>query len=223
MTDELPCRLMTVVSMIDPDRARRGRVIDVGSDHGLLALYCLKNELTPFCVCTDIHEKPALRTRECLAGKNYANRSQVFCTDGLDGVDLLPCDNVVMAGLGGNTAISVMERAMSATSPEVLAETDFILQPQKSQDEVRVFLFSRGFKIIDETACIDRGLFYICMRVRYDGVVRELAPEDKYFGPLLRLKSDETSLAYIAHLKTIYGLRRRGNPELDRLMEEYDA
>ena len=130
------------------NRASKGRVIDVGSDHGLLALNCLKRELTPFCICTDIHSAPAARTAECLSSYNLDERFEVFCTDGLDGVDLKKDDTVVMAGLGGNTAVDVMTRAMKLTSEDTLREIDFVLQPQKSQDRVREFLYSNGFAMM---------------------------------------------------------------------------
>lgn len=223
MIEPLSVRLQTVYDTIDPNRASKGRVIDVGSDHGLLALNCLKRELTPFCICTDIHSAPAARTAECLSSYNLDGRFEVFCTDGLDGVDLKKDDTVVMAGLGGNTAVDVMTRAMKLTSEDTLREIDFVLQPQKSQDRVREFLYSNGFAILDETAAIDRDLFYICMKVRYDCVVRKLESIDKYFGPILRDKTDPDSLAYIAHLKEVYEFRRRGDAELNSLLEATDV
>ena len=61
------------------------------------------------------------------------------------------------------------------------------------------------------------------MKVRYDGVVRKLESIDKYFGPILRNKTDPDSLAYIAHLKEVYEFRRRGDAELNSLLEATDV
>lgn len=209
-----------VYDSVDKDIASSGRIIDVGSDHGLLALECLKTNLTPYCICTDIHKMPAERTRMCLAENGMADKSEVYCTDGLQGVSLKKNDTVVMAGLGGNTTVDVITEAISVTKDEVLKNVDFVLQPQKSVDRLREFLSQNGFKILDENVSIDRGLYYVCLRTRFTGDIISLTLKDKYYGPCLLKKNDELIDKYFSHLTDIYRIRSRGDEEIKRLLEE---
>lgn len=218
--DQLSIRLQMVYDSVDKKRASIGRVIDVGSDHGLLALECLKTDLTPYCICTDIHKQPAERTRMCLADNGMANKSEVYCTDGLKGISLKSNDTVIMAGLGGNTTIDVITEAISVTDKSVLENVDFVLQPQKSVDRLREFLSQNGFVIFDETVSIDRGLYYVCLRTRFTGKVTSLTLKEKYYGPCLLTKKDDLVDEYYAHLTNIYLLRSRGDEEIKKLLEE---
>lgn len=221
--DQLSIRLQMVYDFIDADRAKKGRVIDVGSDHGHLALSCLKSDLTPFCICTDIHKNPAERTKQCLIDNDMKDRSEVYCTDGLKGVELKHFDTVVMAGLGGNTTVDIITEALKVTSKDVLKEVDFVLQPQKSSDRLRVFLCENGFEIFDETVSFDRDLYYICIKTRYVGKTSDLTIKEKFYGPKLLLKSDEALVKdYFSHLNGVFKIRSRGDEELKQLMEEID-
>ena len=220
MTDYLSDRLKMVYKSIDKDRSCKGRVIDVGSDHGLLALTCLTDGITDFCICTDIHKMPAQRTEKCLNDHCLDGKFQVFCTDGLKGIDLKPDDTVVMAGLGGNTIMSVMTEVMERTDHEVLEQVDFVLQPQKTSDELRVFLGKNGFDIISEDVVIDRDLFYHMMVARFTGYSYDLTPFEKYYGPCLIKSDNDLVKKFHSHLDEIYKFRSRGNQELRKLMED---
>lgn len=221
--DQLSIRLQMICDMIDKTKAASGRVIDVGSDHGLLALNCLTSKLTPFCICTDIHAKPAERTRQCLIDNNMGENSEVYCTNGLKGVDLKINDSVVMAGLGGLNIADIIEAAMEVTSVEIMKEVDFILQPQKSSDKLREFLCNRGFKIVDEEVTQDREYFYVGIKARYIGVKTEISVKDKFYGPVLQTKNSDLLDMYFMHLTDVYRVRSRGDEELRLLLEDIDV
>ncbi len=220
MTVVLSNRLLMVYNAIDKERSGKGRVIDIGSDHGFLALRCLEDKITPFVICTDIHKQPAERTRKCLEDNGFSGSSEVFCTDGLTGIDLEKFDNVVMAGLGGNTIMSVLTEILKRTSHDILKEVEFILQPQKTSDELRVFLANEGFEIVFEDTETDRDLYYVLIKAVFTGIMHELTTEEKYYGPCLLMRTDEKAVRYREHLNGIYKIRSRGNPELRKLLED---
>ena len=161
------------------------RLIDVGSDHGHLSLYALINDDIDEAILTDIHEAPAKRSEETLRLYGFAGRTKVYCTDGLDGVDLQKGDIIVMAGLGGNNMIDIMTRVKEREDAELLKSLTWCLQPQKSSDRLRAYLFGNGFDIIDENSCEDRGLYYVILKVRYSGIPREFTLKEKYYGPVI--------------------------------------
>lgn len=196
------------------------RLIDVGSDHGYVSLEALITGDYAKVVATDIHKDPAQKTRETLFSHGFGEKSTVVCTDGLKGVDLIDGDTVIMAGLGGNNMMDIMSAAYEVTSPEILKSVVWCLQPQKTIEELRVYLCANGYEIKDETVINDRGLFYPILVAVYDGVVRDLTLYEKYFGPVLKTKTSEAIVAeYFAKLHDIYTLRARGDEEIAELMK----
>ena len=199
------------------------RIIDVGSDHGHLSLYSLINDNFAQAVLTDIHKAPAQRSEDTLRMFGYADRTEVYCTDGLDGVTLHEGDIVVMAGLGGNNMVDILSRVKESEDKDFLKTITWVLQPQKSSDRLREYLFTNGFEIKDENACEDRGLFYVLMKVVYNGVPREFTLKEKYIGPVIlkRIENNEPLvMGYKDRLDKRFALSQRGDEEIRRMLEE---
>ena len=199
------------------------RVIDVGSDHGYLALRCLEEGVAKKAVCTEIHEGPAKRSQEALDSAGYSDCSEVHVTDGLIGVPLQDNDVIVIAGMGGLNIIDIIGQAIKDNGTEAMKKVTFVLQPQKSNEIVRKYLAETGFVYVDETVCYDRDIFYNCMRVVYKGITSELTDEQACYGPFLIDKFDkgdkEVSL-YFDHLNKIFEIRKRSNPTVKSALEE---
>ncbi len=203
----------------------QNRVIDVGSDHGKLSAYFLLSNTASYVVCTDIHKNPVQRTDEFLKSYNLSGKYEVHCTDGVCGVPLKAGDTVVIAGMGGNMIMSIIEECLRDNPIKVIKDVNFVFQPQKTNEELRVFLCSKGFSIIDEKTFIDRDIFYYAMAVRYTGKVYELSLKEKYFGPKLLSKfynGDLLTKAYYKHLLGIFEYRKRSVDEISKLLSELE-
>mgnify|MGYP003292281955 CR=1 FL=1 len=222
----LSLRLQTVYDLATlwRDKVSSGRrLIDVGSDHGYVSLEGLVTGDYDTVVATDIHEHPASKTKELLGVYGYQGQSTVVCTDGLKGVELMPGDTVIMAGLGGNNMMEIMEEAMKVTSKEVLSTVVWCLQPQKTIEELRVFLCEKGFEIKDEKALSERNLFYTMLTCVFDGQVRSIDLYEKYYGPVLVKRyngGEELIKEYFDKLDEWYKIRARGDEEIRLLTEK---
>ena len=222
---ELTERLVMVLGQVRYARqnADAGRVIDVGSDHGYLAIRCLEEGLADEAVCTEIHRAPAQRSEDALIEAGFRDRSEVYVTDGLKGVPLMAGDIIVMAGIGGLNIIDIISRALKDNGYHVLESVTFVLQPQKSNDIVRKYLAKTGFVFEDESVCYDRDIFYNCMRVVFKGISTTITDEEACYGPLLLKKfkdGDPMVSAYYEHLDEIFEIRQRSNPTVKAALEE---
>lgn len=200
-----------------------GRVLDVGSDHGYLAVRCLEEGVARSAVCTEIHEPPARRSEKALADAGFAGRSVVSVTDGLIGISLQAYDIVVIAGMGGLNIMDILSRAMEDNGPQIFRRVTFVLQPQKSVELVRKYLAENGYEFADETVCYDRNIFYNCMRVTYTGNSSNLTDEQACYGPVLLEKynnGDKMTAEYFDHLNKIFEIRKRSNPVVKSALEE---
>lgn len=220
----LSIRLRSVYDMAVSDREPSSRrLIDVGSDHGHLSLYALIRGDFDEVVLTDIHEAPARRSEQTLRMYGFADKTHVYCTDGLDGVGLKRSDIVVMAGLGGNNMIDIMTRVAEREDSDKLQTITWCLQPQKSSDRLREYLCGHGYTIEDENACEDRGLYYLIMKVRYTGIKTSYTLKQKYYGPVIlkRIENKEpVVMGYKERLDRRFALSQRGDEEIKRMLEE---
>ena len=191
-----------------------GRVLDVGSDHGLLAVSCLENEIANEAICTEIHQGPADHSKEALTEAGFEEVSSVSVTDGLDGIQLKKGDIVVIAGMGGLNIIDIVSRCMKNETPDILKDVRFVIQPQKSVNLVRKFFAEQGFAFDDESVCTDRDFFYNIMRMSYSGISYELGAFKECYGVLLPDKEkagDALVKAYFAHLDEVFEIRSRSD------------
>ena len=223
----LSSRLMSVhnAALLNLEDVSSKRFIDVGSDHGHLALYALIEDGFRRAVLTDIHKDPAKRSEDTMRLYGLSEKSEVHCTDGLDGIILESGDVICMAGLGGNNIIDIMNRAKDSCADDILKTVTWVLQPQKSSDKLREFLFGNGFGIIDEICVEDRGIYYVIMKATYTGEKTDFSLAQKYFGPVVLQKAssgDELSGVYVNRLKDRFMLARRGDKEINQLMEEME-
>ncbi len=223
----LSSRLMSVhnAALLNIDDAGSKRFIDVGSDHGHLALYALIEDGFRRAVLTDIHKDPAKRSEDTMRLYGLSDKSEVHCTDGLDGIALETGDVICMAGLGGNNIIDIMNRAKDTCDNEILKSVTWVLQPQKSSDKLREFFFNTGFIIVDEVCVEDRGIYYVIIKAKYSGDKHDYSLAQKYFGPIVLQKAssgDELSNTYVSRLKDRFMLARRGDKEINQLMEEME-
>lgn len=210
ITTKLPARLQCIADEMPSCR----RLIDVGSDHGFLSSYVLERRISQMVIATDIHRAPAQRTREYLDRKGFAGKSEVYCRDGLSGIVLSGEDVVVIAGLGGLEMVQILTRALAEQGGVFPKGTVFLLQPQRSEEELRAFLSENLFDIESERICFDRGRTYVIIRCRFIGEPRPLSPEQRILGPFIIKDRPEGTVQYLEGKIRSLEKQRLGRPEL---------
>jgi tRNA (adenine22-N1)-methyltransferase len=138
-------RIRKIASYVDAGES----VADVGPDHGYLSIWLMREGVSPRVIMTDIAEGPLKVAR--------GNAEKYGITDCRLGDGLAPLspgevDTVVIAGMGGETIIEIMEAdpAKTASFPK------YILQPRTKADELRSWLAER-YEIVADTAAEERG------------------------------------------------------------------
>ena len=221
----LSSRLKAVYDQVSAARSELGpgRVIDVGSDHGLLGVSCLENDIATTVICTEIHEGPADHSTDALKDSGFEDRSKVFVTDGLDGIRLEKGDIIVIAGMGGLNIIDIISRCIEIETPEMLKNVRFVIQPQKSVNLVRKFFAENGFVFDDESVCTDRDFFYNIMRMSFGSEPYELGSYKECYGSVLLQKAesgDELIRSYFDHLDEVFSIRSRSDRVIRDALEE---
>lgn len=157
---KLKSRLYTVSTLV-PHGAR---VADIGTDHGHLPIYLIKQGISPFCLACDIKEKPlesAMANIEVSRTPNIETRLGA----GLAPVAPDEVDCITIAGMGGEVISGIL-----ADAPWIKSHRyTLILQPMTSADALRHYLCENGFNIISETACEENRKVYTVIKAVFSG------------------------------------------------------
>lgn len=121
---------------------------DVGCDHGYVGVYALHSGITSRLYLCDI-SAPSLTKATRLASNYQLDNVSSHCQDGLSGIN---CQCAVIAGMGGQEIVSILDNATH--KPQQL-----LLQPMRNQYLVRKYILSHGYEIIRDYIVYD-GKYY---------------------------------------------------------------
>jgi len=216
---QLSVRLMEIVSAVPPCE----RVLDIGSDHGHVPAWLLENHIAKRAVATDIHADPAETTRRYLRRQGVMQQADVFHTDGLHGIRMQKGDVVILSGLGGLEMIRVLSESLVDHAGAFPTGTLFVLQPQRSFEELRAFLSGCGFSIEKESVCLDRDKFYCILLAKWTGEKSPaLSLTELILGPYLLEMKPPNFLKYLLHQKNVLKKHMRARPELALVLSEIE-
>ena len=206
-------RLTAVAQLITPGL----RVADVGCDHGYLAIYLIKNQISPHVIAMDIGCGPLERAMQHVQEAGLAPEIEIRLSDGLKELKEDEADCIVMAGMGGPLMIDIMKRG-----EEICDEAhEFILQPQSEIDKVRHFLEDNQYRIISEDIVLEDGKFYPMMKAIHGNM--RLEREVYYrFGKILLHEEHPVLRAYLRNeRRQLHEIRNElmDSPRTDRVEE----
>ena len=143
------------------------RVADIGTDHAHLPVTLVREGRCPSAIASDIRRGPAENARRNVEEAGLGDVIAVRLGDGLNTVDAAEVDDIVIAGMGGETIAAILEAAPWVRD----AHYRLILQPMTRAERLRAYLFAEGFAIDEERVTCVGGHWYTVLCVRYDGAV----------------------------------------------------
>jgi len=199
-------RLLCVASMV-----RQGAALaDIGTDHAYLPVHLTGLGHIRSAIAADIGEGPAAAARLHIAQAGLQDAIEVRVCDGLSGIRPHEVTDIVIAGMGGETIIHILEEAPWVAD----ADVKLILQPMTKTVELRRWLFEHGFSIQTEHLIEDGRHLYLAMAAQYDGTVRPTDGWEPYVGALDAAEGRpyfEKQCHYLQ--KRIEGLQLSGRPD----------
>lgn len=149
---KLSKRMSTVAHMVNKCNA----VADIGTDHGYVPIYLVKNDITKKAFACDINKGPLEKAKININSYNCNESIETRLGSGLTVIKPFEVDTAVIAGMGGMLIIDILKDSIET----VQSLKQLILQPQLDVGEVRKYIHSIGFKIEDEEMLIDEGKYY---------------------------------------------------------------
>ncbi len=214
-------RLQCVASMV-----RDGaRLADIGTDHAYLPVELMRQGRIASAIAADIGEGPAASARQHIQEAGLTERIEVRVCDGLQGISSDEVTDVVIAGMGGETIVYILEQAPWCRQERYR----LILQPMTKASELRSWLDTNGFAIEEEHVIRDGRHVYTAMAARFCDKPSSQDPLFPYVGALTPSEDSrpylEQQLTYLSN--KLGGLRCGGREEeaaaLEALMKRLNA
>jgi tRNA (adenine22-N1)-methyltransferase len=154
--------MRAVVNMVQPCNS----IADIGCDHGYVAIELVRSDICSHVIAMDINKGPLERALKNISENNLNDKIETRLSNGTKALKVGEVEGVICAGMGGRLVISILEEGKN-----VIADMkQLILQPQSEIDEVRYYLRTNGFSILEEDMVLEDGKYYPMMRVAKTGV-----------------------------------------------------
>jgi len=196
------------------------RLTDVGTDHGYLPVALLQQGRIAAAIASDIGAEPLEHARRTAMQYGVDGMDFRLCA-GLSGVAPEETDVIVIAGMGGETIISILQDAPWTAD----GRHRLLLQPMTKAAALRHWLADNGYTFTDEHLVEDKGRIYPILCVK-GGVFRPLTEAEALCGVLLA--DDPLYAAYLTeHItklrRSAEGLRRSSAPDGGRLAAQAES
>ena len=150
-------RLKRLAELVQED----ARLADIGTDHGYIPVHLLQTGRITSAIATNIGAEPLQHARRTAAEYGLSECMDFRLCDGLAGITPEEADCILIAGMGGETIISILEGAVWLRG----GEHRLLLQPQSRQELLRTWLTEHGFCILREHLVLDKGTIYNILMV----------------------------------------------------------
>lgn len=155
-------RLMTIADMV----SRKGILLDVGTDHGYLPIYLIKNSKIEKAIASDVSKGSLTKAVVEVEKEKLQDKIDTRLGSGLKVItENDEIETIVLAGMGG-----ILISELIAEKLEYIKNKDieFIVQPVQSPESVRKFFEKESFTIIEEKLAKAEGRIYHIIKGRYD-------------------------------------------------------
>ena len=176
-------------------------LVDVGTDHGYIPIYVIKNGICKSAIASDINKDPLDKAKLNAIFEEVDEKIDTRLGGGLSTVEVNEVDACVIAGMGGNLIRDILE----ADKEKGKGFKFLILQPAQNPEVLREYLYTNGYEVIEEDLCIDEDKYYELFKVRVkEGEETSLDPIYYEISPKLLRDRHPLMKDYITYKKEKY-------------------
>ncbi|MCD8390969.1 MAG: class I SAM-dependent methyltransferase [Firmicutes bacterium] len=111
---------------------------DIGTDHAYVPIRLIQSGRAETAIACDVIEGPLKNARKNIAEYSLSDKIETRLSYGLDALAPNEADTIVIAGMGGDIIMKILERGEQTARGARL-----VLQPMKAQYELRKFLTAK--------------------------------------------------------------------------------
>ena len=189
-------------------------VADIGTDHGYLPIYIIKQHISGHVIGMDLRKGPLDKARQNIklynaGGNTVEDYVELRLSDGLDKLKPHEADTITICGMGGK----LIQRILINGRDKFDSDTQIIVSPQSELEEFRQFLDNEGYITDAEYMLMEEGQYYLIIECHIAGNLSDNAVLQKNNN-----LCDETD---IIKKKTYYRFGKELLNAQDRCLYEY--
>ena len=132
---------------------------DIGTDHGYVPIYLIKNNISKKAYALDINEGPLKMAAKNIRLEGLSDKITTVLSDGMEQLKDNMAESVIIAGMGGDLIVDILSRGS-----RIKGIKELVLSPHKRIDLVRKFLSQNCWEIIKEDMVMDGGKYYTIIK-----------------------------------------------------------
>lgn len=132
---------------------------DIGTDHGYVPIYLIKNNISKKAYALDINEGPLKMAAKNIRLEGLSDKITTVLSDGMEQMKDNMAESVIIAGMGGDLIVDILSRGS-----RIKGIKELVLSPHKRIDLVRKFLSQNCWEIIKEDMVMDGGKYYTIIK-----------------------------------------------------------
>lgn len=157
-------RLLTIEEKIQDGTG----VIDVGTDHGIIPVRLAQRGYPGQIFASDINAGPLEAAKRTAKHAGVTEKIRFLLCDGLALCPPEAVDTIVIAGMGGDMIVKILDEAEWCMQPRY----HLILQPMSRAEVLRYWLAYNEFEILTESVVPEGNTLYQVLTVRFGGKTR---------------------------------------------------
>ena len=139
------------------------RLADIGTDHAYLPVHLVQAGVCPSAIASDIGEGPLDAAHRTVTENGLTSEIALRLGNGLATVSAGEVEDIAIAGMGGETIVAILEAAPWVQNEGVR----LILQPMTRAEDLRRWLLTHGFSVLEEHLIIDGRHLYPVLAAQY--------------------------------------------------------
>ena len=181
MTEVALSKRLSAIAHLIP---KTGGVADVGTDHGHIPVWLFQKGYKGKIFASDINQGPLDKAHTYARDHGASDDICFLLCDGLKDIPPDEVKTVVIAGMGGETIAGILSAAPWTRQGGRL----LILQPMTKSEELRLWLFENGYRVLSEQL-VEDGKIYEIITAR-GGIDSPYTAAELLTGHLDLIKSD---------------------------------
>lgn len=182
---KLTDRLLKIASLVSDGK----KIADIGTDHGYIPVYLLKEGKVPFAVLADVNKGPLDNAHKEVIQNNLLDKVDLRLGSGIEILEIGEVEEVIIAGMGGILISELLE-----AKKEVAHNVEkLILQPMQAQEELRYYLLNNGYEILEEVLVREDFRIYEIIVAKYTGK-NTIIEDEIYYEVVIKLLENKDSL-----------------------------
>ncbi len=130
-------------------------VADIGCDHGRLSCAMIQQHAAQTCIAIDISESSLKKADRLIRQIGVEDRVETRLGDGLNPLSAGEADALAILGMGGTLMIRILD-----VSPPLMGAKTCVLQPMRTAEEIRRWLYERKYPVLDDRVVLDTARYY---------------------------------------------------------------